>query len=656
MDWYKRKRVAPKTFSAFSLLLFILATLTLFRVSKAEAQEDCRFDHECKTEGICDCSYCEIGDFIYGECVHVACEGQTCAEGDSCTYHVCEGFECVARAVEGGCLIDDECYTEGEPNPSHPCQICSPSVAREAWTPAEDGSAEQACYTCEETDTRGVGECKAGVQLCESGDWGACEGQICPDEEICDGLDNDCDGETDESFPERDQHCETDEAGCQADGIWICSEEEQKPICSGGLGYEICDGFDNDCDGATDEDFENLAAECSVGVGACTSDGVFICDEEHVQTICSAVEGEAVDEICDGVDNDCDGETDEEDGEALCVDDTTCTTDSCGGLEGCRFRPVADGTACTLGAAFAAACFGGICQEIPENDLCRGALRLTANKPEHAFLSEYANVLPPYDNCEEMTLTGRDVFFLASLEAGELYRLTLRPNRSTDISMIFWEACASQPVCLEVIDEAGLGEAEAQEFEPEEARQFIVQVIAPYEASRLDTPFTIELKRLLIIPDGDLEALEESELLEEEGEVEGAGEEAIEIENELEDELEAAEEAEAHEDETREEERFDEEETVEIEEVETVEIELESDADTEEYAELDEMEELVLESEDSGDEDSDRAGGIVDGDETTGSGSDSGGCRHLSAMANANLLLLFVIVSMLISRRRFTSK
>lgn len=46
--------------------------------------------------------------------------------------------------------------------------------------------------------TEGVGECKAGESVCNNGVWSKCLGQVLPQNEICDGLDNDCDNQVDE--------------------------------------------------------------------------------------------------------------------------------------------------------------------------------------------------------------------------------------------------------------------------------------------------------------------------------------------------------------------------------------------------------------------------------------------------------------------------
>jgi hypothetical protein len=49
-----------------------------------------------------------------------------------------------------------------------------------------------------------IGECRAGVRYCTDGGFdGPCDGQILPTQEVCDNLDNNCNGEVDEGFDTR---------------------------------------------------------------------------------------------------------------------------------------------------------------------------------------------------------------------------------------------------------------------------------------------------------------------------------------------------------------------------------------------------------------------------------------------------------------------
>ncbi len=138
--------------------------------------------------------------------------------------------------------------------------------------------------------------------------------------EACNGVDDDCDGQIDETFAPLScgiGACARTVPACSAAGPQTCAPGQPAP--------EACNGIDDDCDGVADEEL----GTSSCGVGACART-VATCAGGQAQACTPGAPGA---ELCNGVDDDCDGAVDEELGALRCgVGACARSVSACAGL------------------------------------------------------------------------------------------------------------------------------------------------------------------------------------------------------------------------------------------------------------------------------------------------------------------------------------
>lgn len=117
-----------------------------------------------------------------GECMNL-CGNGIVDPGEECDGNDLGGSDCVSLGFAGGVLAcGSNCTFD-----TSGCTECDPGQT-------------QPCYTGP-AGTIDIGICHGGTSTCgNDGTWGPCVGEQTPEAEVCDGVDNNCNGAVDDGF------------------------------------------------------------------------------------------------------------------------------------------------------------------------------------------------------------------------------------------------------------------------------------------------------------------------------------------------------------------------------------------------------------------------------------------------------------------------
>jgi MYXO-CTERM domain-containing protein len=199
--------------------------------------------------------------------------------------------------------VDDNCNGLIDEGVSNMCMVAQPNNPNDPDNLLGTAARHCAVETCNCQDDDCDGTVDEGFPL------NAC-GQPCGcavPQELCDGLDNNCNGDIDEGFMVGASCINNGVGICRRGGLLACRADGSGTFCDAPTVMpqtEVCNGLDDNCNGQIDEGtLPGVGDKCGNGLGTCQS-GTFVCSMGRL--VCNAT-GMPMLEQCNGIDDNCDG-------------------------------------------------------------------------------------------------------------------------------------------------------------------------------------------------------------------------------------------------------------------------------------------------------------------------------------------------------------